>query len=192
MRVEKKIKNIKKNKVNLLQRDDYMVKVSEKFEKILVKTTKGDLTLPDDFAGKWFVLFSYPSDFTSVCSTEIADFAKKVDDFEELDCSLIGISLNDLDSHMKWIEDLDNKYDVKITFPLISDEDKKISEKLGILYSKNNDFTIRSAFVIDSNGEVRASLHYPPEIKRNVDEVLRIITNLQKVDRTNIATGCNS
>lgn len=158
--------------------------IGKKFPKLDVATTKGDISLPGSFENKWFVLFSHPKDFTAICAAEFVSFGKMYSKFKSLDCELIGLSLDSLDSHKKWTSSIYDKYDVEIEYPVISDSDGVISSKLGILYSKDKDITVRSVFVVDGGGIIRAVLHYPPELHRDVDEIIRIVSELKKFDET--------
>ena len=158
------------------------IKIGNKFPFVILNTTKGTVTLPDDYNGKWFIFFSHPKDFTRVCTTEYVAFGKKYNKFKELNCELIGMSLNSLKTHNEWFEELENKFDVIIDYPVASDEKSELSTKLGILYEKNKSVTIRSLFLVDDKRVIRAVLNYPPEIMRSPEEVLRIIKELQEYD----------
>lgn len=157
------------------------ISIGEKFPPLELETTKGSLRLPNYFANKWFILFSHPKDFTPVCTLEYVQFAKKFSSFNELNCGVVGLSLDSLKSHEDWIKDLSDKYDVEIPYPIISDENSSISLKLGIL-NKKNDITNRSVIFVDTNGIIRSILHYPPEISRSVNEIIRVLNELQKCD----------
>src|SRR5690606_7774140 len=106
----------------------------EKFPSMEVVTTHGVKKLPDDYAGKWFVLFSHPGDFTPVCTTEFVSFSKKADEFKKLNTELIGLSVDQVFSHIKWIEWIKDKTDVEVPFPVIADELGRTASALGMIH----------------------------------------------------------
>lgn len=161
------------------------ISVGVEFPNIKLKTTLGELALPEHYKNKWFVLFSHPKNFTAICTAEFVSFAKSYSNFKSLNCELVGYSLDTLESHKEWVKSIYDRYDVDISYPIVSDAEKVISSKLGILYSKHPDITLRSTFIVDSNSVIRSILHYPPELPRNVDEILRIVEELQKFDEKN-------
>jgi peroxiredoxin (alkyl hydroperoxide reductase subunit C) len=144
-----------------------------------VNTTHGKKTLPDDYKGHWLVLFSHPGDFTPVCTTEFYSFAKKNDEFEKLNTKLIGHSLDQVFSHIKWTEWINEKLGIKVPFPIIADEMGVVAQKLGMIHSSKGTNTVRAVFIVDPNGNLRTMLYYPQELGRNMDEVLRIVKALQ-------------
>ena len=108
--------------------------IGDKFPQIEVKTTQGMIKLPDDFSGKWFVLFSHPADFTPVCTTEFVAFENKRPEFEKLNCQLIGLSIDQVSAHMKWTEWIKEKLGVEIKFPLIADDLGKVASRIGMIH----------------------------------------------------------
>lgn len=161
--------------------------LGEKFPQMEVKTTHGMISLPDDYNGKWFVLFSHPGDFTPVCTTEFIGFEKRRNDFADLNCELIGLSVDQVFSHLKWIEWIKEKTDVEIGFPVIADELGVMATTLGMLHPGKGSNTVRSVFIVDNKGVVRIILHYPQEVGRSVDEVLRAVKALQVSDEKKVA-----
>lgn len=161
--------------------------LGEKFPAMEVKTTKGMISLPDEYSGKWFVLFSHPGDFTPVCTTEFIGFEKRRQDFAALNCELIGLSVDQVFSHLKWIEWIKEKANVEIGFPVIADELGVTASTLGMLHPGKGSNTVRSVFIVDDRGIVRIILHYPQEIGRSVDEVLRAVKALQFADKNKAA-----
>jgi peroxiredoxin (alkyl hydroperoxide reductase subunit C) len=155
--------------------------LGDPFPKLEVKTTNGPMNLPEDMKGHWFVLFSHPADFTPVCTTEFVAFQKRIGSFEELDCRLIGLSVDQVFSHIKWIEWIDEKLDVEIEFPIIAANDA-VAAKLGLLHPAKGTNTVRAVFLCDPKGMVRLVLYYPQEIGRNIDEILRAVRALQVSD----------
>ncbi len=165
--------------------------LGEKFPEMEVQTTHGRLKLPSDYAGKWFVLFSHPGDFTPVCTTEFVAFAKRQEEFRKLNAELVGLSVDQVFSHIKWVEWIREKLGTDIGFPVIADASAAVSAKLGMIHPGKGANTVRAVFVVDSNGIVRLILYYPQEIGRNIDEVVRALTALQASDKNKVATPAN-
>lgn len=166
--------------------------IRDQFPNLTVETTKGVIHLPEDYAGKWFVLFSHPADFTPVCTTEFVAFQKKLKKFKELGTELIGLSIDNLDSHHQWIHWIKDNLHIQIDFPVIADQDKKISEALGLIHPNAGDTdTVRAVIVVDFKGRVRAMIEYPKEIGRNIDEVLRLVTVLNMASRKKVFAPAN-
>ncbi len=161
--------------------------IGEKFPELKAQTTKGMLNLPGDFKGKWMVLFSHPADFTPVCTTEFVAFAKRNDQFKELNAELVGLSIDQVFSHIKWIEWIKNTLNVKIPFPVIADHSGSIAEKLGMIHPGKETNTVRAVFVVDPESTIRLMIYYPQEIGRQVDEVLRALKALQISDKNKVA-----
>jgi len=146
----------------------------DKFPELTVETTKGTIHLPNDYKGKWFVLFSHPADFTPVCTTEFVSFQKKKKQFNDLGVELIGLSVDSVESHNEWVKWIKENIHVDIDFPIIDDENKKVAETLGLIHPNDDDTTaVRAVIIVDHNGKVRTMLEYPKEIGRNIDEILR-------------------
>jgi peroxiredoxin (alkyl hydroperoxide reductase subunit C) len=165
--------------------------LGDQFPSLKVQTTHGVMNLPEAFKGKWFVLFSHPADFTPVCTTEFYAFQKRYDQFRELDCELIGLSIDQVFSHIKWVQWIRDNLDEKIEFPVIADDRGKVSEQLGLVHPGKGTNTVRAVFVVDSEGTVRTILYYPQELGRNFDEILRIVKALQIADKNGVAMPAN-
>ncbi len=164
--------------------------LGDAFPEMEVKTTQGMMKLPGEMAGKWFVLFSHPADFTPVCTTEFVGFQKRMEQFKALDCKLIGLSIDQIFSHIKWIEWIKDNLDVDIEFPIIAANDT-IANKLGLLHPGKGTNTVRAVFIVDPEGKVRLILYYPQEIGRNMDEIVRVVKALQLSDAKGIAVPAN-
>ncbi len=152
--------------------------LGDMFPEIEVKTTMGPMKIPQDVKGSWFVLFSHPADFTPVCTTEFVAFQKRKDQFDALGCKLIGMSVDQIFSHIKWVQWIKETLGVEITFPVAAANDA-IASKLGMLHPGKGTNTVRAVFVGDPQGKVRLILYYPQEIGRNIDEVVRAVKALQ-------------
>ncbi|NQU42204.1 peroxiredoxin [bacterium] len=165
--------------------------LGEMFPDMAAQTTKGPVTLPSDYKGKWFVLFSHPADFTPVCTTEFVGFQRRANEFREMNCELIGLSIDQVFSHMKWTEWIRQNLDVEIEFPIIADSEGKFARRLGLLHPGKGTNTVRAVFVVDPHGRVRLMLYYPQELGRNIDEILRIVKGLQVSDSNQVAIPAN-
>lgn len=160
--------------------------LGDDFPQLAVSTTHGTLNLPGDLKGSWFVLFSHPADFTPVCTTEFVAFQKLIPEFEKLGVKLIGLSIDQIQSHLKWIEWIKEKLGVEITFPVIAANDS-IANKIGLLHPGKGTNTVRAVFIVDPNGKVRLVLYYPQEIGRNMEEIVRAVKALQTSDKNKVA-----
>jgi len=154
-------------------------------------TTQGKINLPEDSKGKWLVLFSHPADFTPVCTTEFVAFQKRMDDFRALNVMLVGLSIDQVFAHIKWMQWIEEKLGVAIEFPVIADDQGKVAKRLGMLHSDKGTNTVRAVFVVDPEGILRLMLYYPQEIGRNMEEILRIIKALQTSDANNCTIPAN-
>ena len=160
--------------------------LGDDFPQLEVATTHGTLNLPGDLKGSWFVLFSHPADFTPVCTTEFVAFQKLVPEFDKLGVKLIGLSIDQVQSHLKWIEWIKEKLGVEITFPVIAANDS-IANQIGLLHPGKGTNTVRAVFIVDPNGKVRLVLYYPQEIGRNMEEIVRAVKALQTSDKNKVA-----
>ncbi|MBN1699459.1 MAG: peroxiredoxin [Spirochaetales bacterium] len=160
----------------------HMPLLGDEFPELKVQTTHGAMNIPGDFKGRWFVLFSHPADFTPVCTTEFVAFQKRYDQFRKLNCDLIGMSVDQVFSHMKWVEWIDEKLKIKIEYPIVAANDA-IALKLGMLHPGKGTNTVRAVFIVDANGKVRLVMYYPQEVGRNMDEVVRAVKALQISDK---------
>ena len=164
--------------------------IGDKFPEIEVVTTRGKMKLPDAFSGKWFILFSHPADFTPVCTTEFVAFQKRYNEFKSLNTELIGLSVDQVFSHIKWTEWIREKLDVGIEFPIIADTGR-IAEMLGLIHPNKGTNTVRAVFFVDPQGTIRAILYYPQELGRNFDELLRMARAFQVADKEKVAMPAN-
>lgn len=164
--------------------------LGDDFPQMNVQTTHGPMDLPGDMKGSWFVLFSHPADFTPVCTTEFVGFQKKMKEFEEMGVKLIGMSVDQVFSHIKWVDWIKEKLDVEITFPVVAANDS-IANKLGMLHPGKGSNTVRAVFIVDPEGKVRLTLYYPQEIGRNMAEVVRSVKALQISDANGVAVPAN-
>ena len=131
--------------------------------------------------------FLYPGDFTPVCTTEFYAFTKRAERFKELNAELIGLSIDQVQSHIKWVEWINENLDVEVPFPVIADGVGEVANKLGMIHPGKGTNTVRSVFIVDDKGIIRLMIYYPQEVGRNVDEVLRALKALQISDKNNVA-----
>lgn len=165
--------------------------LGDKFPKIKAITTQGELNLPKDMKGKWFILFSHPADFTPVCTTEFVAFQKRYDQFKELNCELVGLSIDQVFSHIKWVQWIKEELDIEIKFPVIADDTGKIAKELGIVHPGKGTNTVRAVFIVDTDAVLRAVLYYPQELGRNMDEIVRMVKAMQVGAKNGAAMPAN-
>jgi len=165
--------------------------IGDQLPEMVVQTTQGKMKLPDNFSGKWFVLFSHPADFTPVCTTEFVAFAKRHEEFRKLNCELIGLSIDQVFSHIKWIEWIEEKLGVEIQFPVIADDTGKVAKKLGMIHPGAGTSTVRAVFLVDPKAVIRLILFYPASVGRNMDEILRVVKAFQVSDENKVAIPAN-
>ena len=165
--------------------------IGEKMPNLKVQTTHGKINIPDDYKGKWFILFSHPADFTPVCTTEFVAFQKRYDKFKEMDTELIGLSIDQVFSHIKWVEWIKENLHVEIKFPIIADDTGAVAKQLGIIHPAKGTNTVRAVFMVDPKGIIRAILYYPQELGRNMDEFVRMIKAFKISDKEGVAMPAN-
>lgn len=162
--------------------------IGDEFPELTVQTTHGEKTLPDDYEGEWFVLFSHPGDFTPVCTTEFVGFEQRREEFEALNANLIGLSVDRIHSHIKWTDWIEEELDVDIGFPIIADETGRVGTQLGMIQPNAGTSTVRAVFLVNPEGIIRQILYYPKEVGRNIDEILRSLEALQVSEEEGVAT----
>ena len=154
-----------------------------------VQTTEGEINFYNWMGDSWAVLYSHPADFTPVCTTELGRTAALKEEFAARNAKVIALSIDPLQDHLSWLKDIEETQHVKMNFPIIADEDRKVAEAYDMIHpnetSKN---TVRSVFVIDPNKKIRLTLTYPPSTGRNFAEILRVLDSLQLTDQYSVAT----
>jgi peroxiredoxin 2/4 len=181
---------------NIMDETTYhqMPLIGDKAPAFTAVTTQGNIKFPEDFAGKWVILFSHPADFTPVCTTEFMTFGSMIEDFEKLNTKLVGLSVDSLYSHIAWlrrIQELEwkDKKHIEVTFPLIEDIRMDVAKAYGMIQpNQSNTQAVRAVFIIDPEATIRTILYYPLSTGRNFDEIKRIIQALQKADQDGVAT----
>lgn len=171
-----------------------MPRIGDKAPSFTAKTTQGIINFPEDFSGKWKILFSHPADFTPVCTSEFMTFASMQKDFDALNCQLVGLSVDGLYSHIAWLRTIKDKIEykgmknVEVTFPLIEDITMEVAKKYGMIQpNENSTQAVRAVFFVDPKGIIRTIIYYPLSLGRNFDELKRILLGLQTADEFGVA-----
>ena len=155
-------------------------------------TTEGPINFHAWKGDSWAVLFSHPADFTPVCTTELGVAAGLKSEFDKRNTKVVGLSVDPVDSHHRWLPDVKDVTGNEVNFPVIADPDKKIAQMYDMLHPKaDSTFTVRSVFVIGPDNKVKLTFTYPPSIGRNFDELLRVLDALQLAERHPVATPAN-
>ncbi len=165
--------------------------LGSKFPELSVQTTSGRIKLPTHYKGKWFVLFSHPADFTPVCTTEFYSFSKHYKEFKRIGCELIGLSIDQVFSHIKWKEWIKDNLGEDIKFPIIADDLGLVAKELGMVHPGKGTNTVRAVFIVDPKGIIRLIMYYPQEVGRNMSEILRSVKALQVSDANKVAMPAN-
>ncbi len=161
-------------------------------------TTQGTINFPDDYKGKWVILFSHPADFTPVCTTEFMTFGAMDHEFAARNCQLIGLSIDGVYSHIAWLRTIQEKIEwngmkgLAITFPVIADPMGNVAKLFGMLQpGASGTEAVRAVFIINPEGIVKAVLYYPLTNGRNMDEIMRLLISLQTSAKHGVATPAN-
>lgn len=155
------------------------------------ETTHGEKSL-SDYKGKWLILFSHPSDFTPVCTTEFIEFTKIFPDLQKRGVELLGLSIDSIFSHIAWVRNIKEKSGVDVPFPIIADLSMDIAKKYKMIHpAQGATASVRTVFFIDPEGMLRTMLYYPMSLGRNFDEIIRIVDGLQTADKNACATPAN-
>nr|WP_315207181.1 peroxiredoxin [uncultured Flavobacterium sp.] len=156
------------------------------------ETSQGKIKFHEWLGDSWGVLFSHPADFTPVCTTELGTVANYYPEFKKRNVKVIALSVDGVDSHMKWIKDINETQNTTVNFPIIADEDKHIAELYDMIHpNASESFTVRSVFIIGPDKKIKLTLTYPASTGRNFDELLRVIDSLQLTAKYSVATPAN-
>lgn len=180
---------------NQTQETYAMPRIGEKAPSFKAVTTQGEINFPEDYTGKWVILFSHPADFTPVCTSEFMTFASMEKKFKDANCDLVGLSVDGLYSHIAWLRTIKEKIeyngmkDVEVKFPLIEDISMNVAKKYGMMMpGESNTKAVRAVFFVDPKGMIRAIIYYPLSLGRNFDELYRALIAMQAADAFSIAT----
>ena len=155
-------------------------------------STTGRIRFHEWLGHSWGVLFSHPADFTPVCTTELGFTAKLHEQFAERGVKAIALSVDPVDSHLRWINDINETQQTQVNFPILADADRKVSGLYDLIHPNASDtLTVRSLFIIDPHKKVRLIITYPASTGRNFHEILRVIDSLQLTDSHKVATPAN-
>ena len=155
-------------------------------------SSEGEIDFYQFLGDSWGVLFSHPADYTPVCTTELGFTAKLKDEFEKRGVKAIALSVDDVESHQGWIKDINETQNTTVNFPIIADQDRKVSELYGFIHPNASEtLTVRSLVIIDPNKKVRLIITYPASTGRNFNEILRVVDSLQLTDKHKVATPAN-
>lgn len=156
------------------------------------ETSLGKISFHDWLGDSWGILFSHPADFTPVCTTELGTVANYQSEFDKRGVKVIAVSVDGKQSHLDWIKDIEETQNVKVSYPIIADENRVVAELYDMIHPNANDkLTVRSVFIIDSNKKIRLTLTYPASTGRNFDEIIRVIDSLQLATKFPVATPAN-
>jgi len=156
------------------------------------ESTHGPISFYDYAGSDWVILFSHPKDFTPICTTELGALAKLKPEFDRRGVKVIGTSVDTLDSHNGWLQDIEDTQGVKLNYPLLADHDRTVANLYGMIHPNSDDvFTVRTVYVIDPNKKLRLSLTYPAPTGRNFNEILRAVDSLQLTDKHKVGTPVN-
>lgn len=151
------------------------------------RTTQGEIC-SSDYLGKWLILFSHPANFTPVCTSEFVAMQRSINEFNDLNCNILGLSIDSIYSHIAWIRSIKDDLGVEITFPIIEDISMSIARAFGMIHNDSvGTATVRSVFFIDDKGILRALIHYPMNVGRSISEIIRTLSALQASDSSNLS-----
>jgi alkyl hydroperoxide reductase subunit AhpC len=165
------------------------IRLGDEAPNFTAETTEGTIDFHEYLGDGWGVLFSHPKDFTPVCTTELGAVAKLKPEFDKRNTKVIAVSVDDVDSHGRWAGDIEEVTGNKLNFPVIGDQDRKVSDLYGMIHPNANDtLTVRSVFVIGPDKKVKLMITYPASTGRNFQEILRVIDSLQLTAEYKVAT----
>lgn len=168
------------------------LKLGETAPDFTAVTTQGEIKFSEYIKDNWVILFSHPADFTPVCTTEFVGFAEKQEEFDKRGVKLIGLSIDSVYSHIAWIRAIEEKFDIKVKFPVIADLSMDVAKKYGMIHDEiDTTHAVRTVTIINPEGEVAFLVTYPMSVGRNIDEIIRILDAMQTVETKKVATPAN-
>jgi alkyl hydroperoxide reductase subunit AhpC len=172
-----------------MQEEQMAIQLGDEAPDFTVETTQGKLNLYEYLGDGWGILFSHPKDFTPVCTTELGSVARLKGEFDKRNTKVLAVSVDPVESHDKWVADIEEVGNVKLNYPIIGDPDRTVADLYGMIHPNANDtLTVRSVFVIGPDKKVKLTLTYPASTGRNFDEVLRVLDSLQLTAKHQVAT----
>jgi len=168
------------------------IRLGDKAPDFTADSSMGTINLYDYLGDSWGILFSHPADFTPVCTTELGTASKFKDEFDKRNVKMLALSVDGAASHAEWIKDINEVQDTVVNFPIIADEDKKVSDLYDMIHpNADNNLTVRSVFIIAPDKSVKLTLTYPASTGRNFYELLRVVDSLQLTAYHKVATPAN-
>ncbi|GGD10417.1 peroxiredoxin [Hyunsoonleella pacifica] len=168
------------------------IRLGDEAPNFKANSTEGEINFHEWLGNSWGILFSHPADYTPVCTTELGTVAKYKDEFDKRNVKVVALSVDGLESHKGWIGDINETQNTTVNFPIIADEDRKVSELYDMIHpNANSKLTVRSVFVIGDDKKVKLIITYPASTGRNFDELLRVIDSLQLTAYHKVATPAN-
>ena len=168
------------------------IRLGDEAPNFTAQSTEGEINFHKWLGNSWGILFSHPADYTPVCTTELGTVAKYKAKFDKRNVKVVALSVDGLNSHRGWVNDINETQNTTVNFPIIADEDRKVSELYDMIHpNADSKHTVRSVFVIDDDKKVKLMLTYPASTGRNFDELLRVIDSLQLTAYHQVATPAN-
>ena len=169
-----------------------MPRIGDQAPDFKANTTYGPIQFSEYNKNSWVILFSHPADFTPVCTTEMSGFAERSEEFASKNTKLIGLSIDSIHAHVAWVNNVKKNTGVLFNFPIIADIDMKVAQLYGMLQPNESETAaVRAVFFIDPKGKIRLIMYYPLNVGRNMDEIMRVLTALQTVDKFAVALPLN-
>lgn len=168
------------------------LRLGDKAPNFDAETSEGKINFYDFLGDSWGILFSHPADYTPVCTTELGAAAKYKEEFQKRNVKVMALSVDGVESHKNWINDINETQNTTVNFPIIADEDRKVADLYDMIHPNADDtLTVRSVYVIDPSKKIRLMITYPASTGRNFEELLRVIDSLQLTENYKVATPAN-
>ncbi|MGJ8743027.1 peroxiredoxin [Polaribacter sp.] len=168
------------------------IRLGDEAPNFTAQTSEGEINFHEWLGDSWAILFSHPADYTPVCTTELGTVAKYKAEFDKRNVKVVALSVDGVESHKGWIKDINETQNTTVNFPIIADEDRKVSELYDMIHpNADSKLTVRSVFVIDNHKKIKLIIVYPASTGRNFDELLRVIDSLQLTAYHKVATPAN-
>lgn len=168
------------------------IRIGDEAPNFTAETTDGTIDFHEYLGDGWGILFSHPADFTPVCTTELGAFANRKDEFTQRNTKLIGVSVDSVDSHNQWSQDIEDTQGTALNYPLIGDDERVVATLYDMIHPNElATLTVRSVFIIDPAKKIRIILTYPASVGRNIDEIIRVLDALQLTTQYPIGTPVN-
>lgn len=168
------------------------LKLGEIAPDFTAQTTEGEIKFHEWLGDSWGILFSHPADFTPVCTTELGEVARLKGEFDKRNTKVIAVSVDSLESHNRWVPDINETQNTTVNYPIIADEDRKVAELYSMIHQSANDkLTVRSVFIIGPDKKIKLTITYPASTGRNFKEIIRVLDSLQLTANYSVATPVN-